>query len=193
MGKIIKDGEPFYYYFKEKIFLKINLRKLLKLLTFLLMVMIFVTACNSNIENEDNGLPINYEDNELEGTVAYRRPCKEAKPLLRSHPQGIAYLFKDFIPEGIEELYKPIDTTSNVAYWIVFDSKANRVVLYGFDGFWWSAGDVCNFPDFAKAWDIPENGCKVYFEGIAYESCTPKGGIPMSYSYDFVLTILKRE
>ena len=30
-------------------------------------------------------------------------------------------------------------------------------------------GIICNFLDFAKEWYIPENGIKVYFEGLMYE------------------------
>jgi len=65
-----------------------------------------------------------------------------------------------------------------------------------------AVGRICNFPDFAKEWDIPEEGLKIYFEGSFYESCVRKpydaygvGGdedLWPFFSYDFVLTHLKR-
>lgn len=57
---------------------------------------------------------------------------------------------------------------------------------------------ICNFPNFASKWKIPENGCKVYFTGALYESCeyqyTPHDccGIEgLCFNYDFVLTSLE--
>jgi hypothetical protein len=53
-----------------------------------------------------------------------------------------------------------------------------------------AGGLICNFPDFAKTWDIPENGRKIYFEGISYYPSFGSTGDRISF--DYVLTTLKK-
>ena len=137
---------------------------------------------------EDPNLPsINYEDNELTGTVAYKRcPPQGLDPVMPlsgiQFPQGEAYLFKDSVSEEM--------ITKLKNYWImVFDSKTDMAGFYTIK--LPISGIICNFPDFAKAWDIPEDGCKVYFEGLTYQSSY--GGITYGLQFDYVLTNLKRE
>jgi hypothetical protein len=141
------------------------------------------------MDNED--MPsINYEDNEIKGTVAYKRCSGEG---IKEEPlSGIqfkkdeAFLFKDFIPE---ELMKEKEKD-----WIfLFDSKTDAAYMWHSkfqpDGLPVS-GMICNFPDFAKSWDISENGCKVFFEGITYVSSF--GGTANQVLIDYVLTTLKK-
>ena len=180
-----------------------------KIFTLLLLLMIVNSACNSNLkeeikeenpiekenepenhpvineeenEIENQNLPyINYEDNELEGTVAYKR-CNPQELTLSGiqFPQGEAYLFKDFIPEKIE-----MELIESKSWIILFDSKTDIVTFLRA----WTdnlkipvVGFICNFPDFAKAWNIPEEGIKVYFEGLSY--CPSWGSIANIFSTD---------
>jgi len=119
--------------------------------------------------------------------------CEEKKSSLDEEPfQGEAYLFKDSIPEQMSyEIGAELSKTYRV-YLIVFDSKTNSAYLNSGAGSTRSTGEICNFPDFVKDWKIPKNGCKVYVEGLAYESCVPKYGFGVTY-YDVVLTSLKKK
>ena len=53
-------------------------------------------------------------------------------------------------------------------------------------------GYICNFPDFAREWDLPEGGCKVDIEGVMYNSPCNYGLADAVY-FDSVLTSLKRK
>jgi hypothetical protein len=170
-----------------------------KHILLVLFVMSFFSSCadqgNSIISDENDepaieNLPsINYEDNELDGSVAYRRCAggEENQLMGIQFQKGEAYYFKDFIPAQMK-------TELTKCWVILFDSAKEEVhitcddkSLYGLP-IW---GMICNFPDFAKAWDIPENGCKVIFTGITY--LPTWGGTANQILMDYVLTTLARE
>ena len=145
-------------------------------------------------ESDNQELPtIYYEDNELEGTVAYKR-CEIERPLYPIYPlwpstemrfpTGEAYLFKDSVP-----YQKQVELVRN---WIILynrDKKnETRITMDGTYSLPFR-GMICNFPDFAKAWDIPEYGCKVYIEDISYLPTFGSNGEVISF--DYVLTTLK--
>jgi hypothetical protein len=139
--------------------------------TALLLIVAGVVACKKS-DKEDNG------------TVPYA-PCQcDDKPEVSpGFPSGEAYLFKDSVPG---------DMVSQTGNWIIFDSKTGTAYLIMSKGVFNNVCEICNYPAFAKEWSIPQNGCKVYFEGITYEPCVPKFG-PGTISYfDYILTILKK-
>jgi hypothetical protein len=146
-----------------------------KILSFAAILLIMASAFTCGKEKEDNG------------SVPYA-PCScNDKPLAQlNFPSGEAYLFKDSIPNDM-------DFQIRSSYCIVFDSKKGTAQLTIGRGDIGSICEICNYPDFAKVWDIPINGCKVYFEGITYEACIPKYGIAVITYYDYILTILKRK
>ncbi|MDR2409983.1 MAG: protease complex subunit PrcB family protein, partial [Bacteroidales bacterium] len=126
------------------------------------------------------------------GNVVYRSCCDEERGLSGLNDidwfrKGETYLFNnDSVPNKNRYSY----TRKS---WIVFDSTTNSARLIFTEGMCcWECG-ICNFPDFAKEWDIPENGCKVYFEGRVYRPCIEKGGIAAYVWTDYVLTVLKRK
>ena len=152
----------------------------------------YIYNCGENGLEDPNLPSINYEDNELTGTIAYKRcpiPPEALNPEMSfkggiQFPQGEAYLFKDSVSEKMITKFKN--------YWIIlFDSKTDITHLFTRLFNMPTGGVICNFPDFAKAWDIPENGCKVYFEGLTYVSSY--GGTANQVQFDYVLTNLKRE
>jgi hypothetical protein len=135
-------------------------------------------------------------ETEIDDIVPYA-PCscedKEQANLIFS--PGEALLFKDYIPEQIqkemhEELYQEGNKTG--LKWIVYDSKTDTVCLYVGLSNMLCIHEICNYPDFAKEWNIPQNGQKVYYDGIAYQPCSPKGGIASVSYFDYVLTNFKR-
>jgi hypothetical protein len=121
-------------------------------------------------------------------------PCEEEKELASfSIPTGEAYLFKDSIPQQIWfQINIKISESNEVVKWIIFDTKTNRAVLQvgKTDTLLRKVCEICNYPDFAKEWDIPINGRKVYFEGITYQACNPAGFADAVY-LDYVLTNFK--
>jgi hypothetical protein len=81
----------------------------------------------------------------------------------------------------------------HVVNWVVFDSKTGMASLTIGEVNMRNICEICNYPDFAKAWTIPVNGCKIYFEGITYQACIPKGGIATVAYFDYILTVLKKK
>ena len=145
-------------------------------------------------DSEQIELPsINYEDNELEGTVAYRTCSgQEGNPLHDiQFPRGEVYLFKELN----EQNHMYYVNACNDGYAVIIMESLDGVYIYlalNVLGLWQPvAGHICNFPDFAKVWDIPEYGCKVYIEGLSYIMDPYEGSlghIPINY----VLTTLKK-
>ena len=133
-------------------------------------------------------------DSEFGGAVPYIScPCG-GKPLSGSaqFQKGKAYLFKDSVPEQMKEQInnEMYSDPSLVICWIVYDSEADASTInfHRSDGMF-SSGFICNFPDFAKRWNIPQSGYKIDFEGRSYAPC---------FSFDigdinYVLTSLKRK
>ncbi len=54
---------------------------------------------------------------------------------------------------------------------------------------------ICNFPDFAKKWNVSDKGQDVYFEGQTYLSCQEFTGHTdgLRFYYDYVLTTLMKK
>ena len=171
-------------------------------LIVLLAVLFHLTACSDLIDpyiiiDTENEMDIkklpsfSYEDNELKGTVAYKY-CdygdSDEEQFLFSpvqFPRGEAYLFKDFLPD---EMRSKVENR----VFFIFESSANITSLWfkQRNGLLPYYGTVCNFPEYAKAWDIPTNGCKVYYEGISYKGSS-FGAHRISIYY--VLTTLNKK
>jgi hypothetical protein len=48
---------------------------------------------------------------------------------------------------------------------------------------------ICNFPDYAKKWNIPSEGLPIVISGLAYEHIFP--GLPLYLTCDLELTLIK--
>jgi hypothetical protein len=72
--------------------------------------------------------------------------------------EGAGYLFVDFFPD---ELQREIDIIY-VIYNKEYDSGYFSVVVYSKGHY---SGNICNFPDFAKEWEINSDGKQIYFQG----------------------------
>jgi len=130
---------------------------------------------------------------ETGGEVPYKTCCDKEKRN-RGLDQGEAFLFKDSISKQVlDKIYS--DKPRKEWQWIVFDTKTGNAQLsVCFLNYpWFKILKICNFPDFVRDWKITENGCKVYYEGIIYESCFPTGGIAINVQFDFVLSRLIRK
>ncbi|MDR1224126.1 MAG: hypothetical protein LBL07_14795, partial [Tannerella sp.] len=120
--------------------------------------------------------------------------CNCESPLMPYNPlSGVeVYLFKDSIPYGFA--YSFMQIVPNFVCWIVFDSKTGEAwIQYNKHNLWgiFGVGGICNFPDLAKESYIPENGCKVYIEGLMYsQDC--KDIISDGNVFNYVLTKFKR-
>jgi len=107
--------------------------------------------------------------------------------------RGVAYLFRDSMPYG--QWNK--DGIMNILYYttsdtVLFYSKYVSIYLclyhpatndFHYDGF------ICNFPNFAKSWNIPPEGRQIYFKGIFFETIYPK--IEFSAGGHLILRTLK--
>ena len=110
---------------------------------------------------------------------------------------GEAYLFNDSISDEIRnKLYKEVEILGYAA-WIVYGGDIvydidNIATLYVSTQYDIGTYYICNYPDFAKQWEVPLTGQKVYFEGKAlllgkYLS------VPTISGFDFGLTVLKKK
>lgn len=131
------------------------------------------------------------------GEVPYAPcPCEEEKELANLKiPDGEAFLFKDSIPQQIwVQINTKIYQSNEVVKWIILDSNTNMAVLHvsKTETSLRKVCKICNYPDFAKEWDIPINGRKIYYKGIGYEACNPVGWADAVY-LDYVLTNFKLE
>ena len=159
-------------------------------LLFTFAVLAGVFSCNSD-----------KFDSEFGGAVPYK-PCSCGKMPLSGlqFSQGEVYLFKDSIPEQMnEQLRKEINSAPfPIVCSIIYNSETKDAsisianLLYPDGSTIPHVGSVCNFPDFAKKWLIPENGFKVIIEGKIYEPCNSSGYTDVVY-IDYVLTSLKRK
>ena len=160
-------------------------------LTAILLLLLFAVGC---------------EKKEKE-TETEKKPCSCENPLSNyqfSHKE--AYLFKDSIPMEAQRQMHPKCEDENgrwifprpEVYWIIYDSETKSAALTTFP---YCGGliiycAICNFSEFIEIeeWDIPENGCKVYFEGITYEPCVKIESWLDSAAgnYDYTLTKLEK-
>jgi hypothetical protein len=92
---------------------------------------------------------------------------------------GRGYLFMDSLPSNIQYstnvmyivYYKEQDSATfyapDMPYYISNPNNPNGTKLQKYTGF---SGIICNFPDFAKKWEIPINGKHIYYDSIFYET-----------------------
>ena len=124
--------------------------------------------------------------------------------------KGEAYLFNDSIPNFMKTEVMEKYEKSGYAAWIVYETINELVhgtdfmVMMSERGVYkiatlylYTPADmgryyICNYPDFAREWKVPEIGQKVYYEGKAiylggYASNPTRSG------YDLGLTIFKKK
>ena len=131
-------------------------------------------------------------------TETEKKPCSCENPLSNdqfSHKE--AYLFKDSISmEMLHQIWSQCGIPHTVAYWIIYDSEIKSAELTVESCRLFRVCAICNFTDFAEEveeWDIPENGCKVYFEGITYKPCGFESDPTETVRfYDYKLTNLEK-
>ena len=89
--------------------------------------------------------------------------------------RGTAYLFIDSMPAG----QKNINNIINIIYYTARDTtyfsarypRSNTILYHPYIlGINEYIGWVCNFPDFAKQWNIPPEGKQVFYRGELYPS-----------------------
>jgi hypothetical protein len=151
----------------------------------IILALFIVFCCFSCKQNET----------EMKGGVVPYAPCSCEKDETVYPISGDAILFNDSIPaqygwEIWQELDQDHDKEIN---WIIYDSQTDRARVYRGRPPLFGISEICNYPDFAKKWNIPLNGRLVYFEGTRHSSCVPKYGLDFIIHFDIILTILKLE
>ena len=176
------------------------------LLPMLIIFAISFFTCNQKEEPEEEIL-----GGEVPFELCPQRNNEEEHYLTPTQPfpRGEAYLFKDSIPVqmmnqiNIEIHSDPYPTVCWIIYYSEKDSA--RIIVGNKDGFYVSHGFeagggfsyknweglICNFPDFAKDWDIPVNGIKVDVEGEHYRASVRTLHSRVIYNYYYVLTSFK--
>ena len=119
-------------------------------------------------QNEVNVIFINgvqvycYNGNEnKEGDVLYKRCIYKDGYLDTISIEGVGYLFINSIPAGLRK-------EDNIMY-ITYNNEDNSTTFsaaYPTEATY--SGNICNFPDFAKEWEIPAEGKQIYYKGELY-------------------------
>ena len=137
----------------------------MKNVLYLIILLLMVGCKDDKSKNTDTHRNINvpYKSCQCE-EGKYMQPMQRGTPSVDWVIQEEAYLFKDALPEQLPSMYDDNDL-SILKYCIIYDSKTNDVCMYECGRMSTDMGRICNFPDFAKKWTIPEDGCKIYFEG----------------------------
>lgn len=96
--------------------------------------------------------------------------------------QGNGYLFLNSIPIELE-------SQNNVAFVVYFPEQDNAIFRAAYSDAIYNA-DICNFPDYAKHWEIPLQGKVFSFEGDFYEEGRYLS-VPAHVGGKMVLTVFK--
>jgi len=143
---------------------------------------------NGILQNEVNVIFINgvqvYCYNE---EIPYVECVHEGDYMDTVHMEGIGYLFVNSIPAELQK-------DNNVMY-IIYDKENNSTTFSSVYSFSTLPairnlnGNICNFPDFAKEWEISTEGKKIYYKGEFYVG----GGYnyPFHMFGDLILTTFK--
>lgn len=148
------------------------------LLTMIVLLMM-VGGAGCEKENERNNVPYAECD------------CVEKEILRPNHSIKGALFFK--ATTQIESKLLEQLRMGSSEKWVIYNIQTKQATLYIVDGTFFSTGRICNFPDFAKEWNISNNGQKIYIEGIEFKTCKDYGGIGMYSYFDYVLTTLVKE
>ena len=164
----------------------------------LLLLAATLSSCKKKDEKEEEpGIVDCLPCGEAGGEVPYK-PCHceeyPVKPAegVTNFSQGEAYLFRaGSISEQMTNKMNA-ERDSSIVCMIIYYSMDSAIMYINGRETANQRGGICNFPDFAKEWDIPETGCKVDVEGMMYIDCHyygTLGHVPIIY----LLTSLKRK
>jgi hypothetical protein len=151
----------------------------LKTATIILLILAgSLVSCRK--EKEDGAVPYVACDSE------------EQNYITTANVEGDAYLFNDSIPETMKiELQQKRDITGFVE-WIIYVQNDNSAVLNILSKKEESTNYICNYPEFAKQWKIPQTGLMVYYKGVTYELGRYLS-VPSLVSNDMILINLKNK
>ena len=166
-----------------------------------LLAVFLLTACEKEPQPIPNGSN-NIGDTIIQDTIMYGnvpyKPCPCEEGPKSETLFGEVYLFRDSIPQGVDyetiNVELPASGISLGISTIVFNSKAGDATLTPVNKVPILSNPVrffiCNFPDFAKEWTIPQNGLKVSIEGVLALSC---GSVHLGTYLNCILTNMERE
>jgi len=128
-------------------------------------------ACAEKTEAECKGGEVPYKPCEFDSGGKIENPFDETGKLRLKE----VYLFRGLSTQMYEKVLYEMSKGLVVGY-IVFNSEtgsSNIHIIVPCNVNWtvFGIGTICNFPDFAKKWNIPQNGIKVDIEGILYYAC----------------------
>ncbi|MDR2126964.1 MAG: hypothetical protein LBP63_09065 [Prevotellaceae bacterium] len=143
------------------------MKKLLLQTTAILLILAGVIACE--------------KEEKEEGNVPYA-PCPcEGEEVAGIKLSETALLVADSVRELIlaDTIF---DVKGDVMYYAVFNygKSHDRIIVY-----------ICNFPDFAKEWDIPPHGREIYLSGKLYNKCFELPNYLEERCFNMVLTNIK--
>ena len=129
--------------------------------------------------------------NAAEGYVPYECPNEKDGYLDTISMEGVGYLFVNAIPAGLQKednimyiIYNKEDNSTTFSARYTIESAIMYLGNYN--------GSICNFPCFAKEWEVPTEGKQIYYKGELYVT-----GIywsePPYIGGDLVLTTLEEK
>ena len=103
-----------------------------------------------------------------------------------------AYLFNDSVPELMQTKLLQISNESGYVAWIIYMSDNNTATMYARTKQEHGTYNICNYPEFAKQWNVPLTGQKVYYEGTTFLRGVYLS-VPMMSGYNMILTTFRKK
>jgi hypothetical protein len=154
---------------------------------FLLPVAIGISLMGAGCEKEDS-----YEEISLEYSKC---PCDHETNFIKEVEIEDVLLF-DASKTSFSEM-KNLSSDGERSLFVSYSLETDSAVFYSFREIsnvpYTSIGNICNFPNEAKEWEIPFNGIHISFSAKVFEACNglPSIGFTQTYT-DNILTSLKK-
>jgi hypothetical protein len=128
---------------------------------------------------------LEYAEAELQQCACYGK-----ERLGLEHNEALLFSAPLSAEKEAELFQKGREAKDNAVSWIVYDKHTNIAKLTIVRHIMERHCTICNYPDSAKEWDIPENGLPVNYIGVTYRPCVYADFEIVSFP-DIVLTELK--
>jgi hypothetical protein len=167
--------------------IEMKTKKLKRFSVFLLLLPLCAVLLGAGCEKDDS-----YEEISLENTKC---PCEHETNFIKEVEIKDVLLF-DESKTAFSEM-KNLSSDDERSLFISYSSETDSTIFYSFmeisNETYTSIGNICNFPNEAKEWEIPSNGIHISFSAKVFEAC--KGGISVGFTQtytDNILTTLKK-
>ena len=143
----------------------------------IVLLIVFTTQCERQAFYEE--ISVDY----------MKCPCNKDQMFIKSLVQNDVMLF-DANKLSLDEMMEKTQI-GNEAEFICYFPEKDSALYYNFQGFTY-IGYICNFPESAMEWFVPEGGFLISFSADEYDSCDGCNAIGLNSCGELVLKTLNR-